>query len=273
MSSDDLDDFENTDYELEKFEDIDDDLAKFEKIFAKKRKVLENGFNSNKVENQVLDKSTMFTMYEMINAKVISYVNGIVKAGKESVLFWAAGPDGQDIALKVYLVSTVSFKKRAPYIIGDPRFTRLKHGTRNMVYLWAKKEFRNLRQCVRNNIPVPKPIYVSKNVLALEFIGKNGVPAPTLHETEINELDYTHAIDIMTKLYRDARLVHGDFSEYNVFKTDSGLILFDLGSAVDTTHPNAQNFLERDIKNMTYFFAKRGLTVKNPTDILSEIIS
>src|SRR3989338_6697090 len=128
MSSDDIDidDFDNTDPELEKFESTDDHLAKFEKIFAKKRKVLQNGFDSNKVENQVLDKTTMFTLYEMINAKIISYVNGIVKAGKESVLFWAVGPDGQDIALKVYLVSTVSFKKRAPYIIGDPRFTRLK---------------------------------------------------------------------------------------------------------------------------------------------------
>ncbi|MFM7795804.1 MAG: RIO1 family regulatory kinase/ATPase [Candidatus Nitrosotenuis sp.] len=38
-------------------------------------------------------------------------------------------------------------------------------------------------------------------------------------------------------------------------------------------HPNAQNFLERDIKNMSYFFAKRGLTVTNPTDILQSVIS
>ncbi|TBR25268.1 MAG: serine protein kinase RIO [Candidatus Nitrosotenuis sp.] len=275
MSSDDIDidDFDNTDHDLEKFESTDDNLDKFEKIFAKKRKVLDDGFDRNKVENQVLDKSTMFTLYDMINAKVISYVNGIVKAGKESVLFWAVDPHGKDVALKVYLVSTVSFKKRAAYIVGDPRFTRLKSGTRNMVYLWAKKEYRNLRQCARHNIPVPKAIYVSNNVLAMEFVGKDGIPSPTLHETEITESDYTQVIDIMTKLYKDARLVHGDFSEYNVLKTDSGLVLFDLGSAVDLAHPNAQNFLERDIKNMTYFFAKRGLTVRNPKDILAEIIS
>ncbi len=103
MSSDDIDidDFDNTDPELDKFESTDDSLAKFEKIFAKKRKVLDDGFDRNKVENQVLDKTTMFTLYEMINAKIISYVNGIVKAGKESVLFWAMAPDGTDVALKV----------------------------------------------------------------------------------------------------------------------------------------------------------------------------
>jgi len=262
MSSDDYPDFEDFDV-----------ADKFERVFAKKKKTLDDGFKKFKTINQVLDKSTMFTMYEMINAKIISYVNGIIRAGKESVLFWAVGPAGEDIALKVYLVSTASFKKRAPYILGDPRFSRIKHGTKNMVYLWAKKEFKNLQLCHRKKLPVVRPIHVSKNVLAMEFIGKNGVPCPTLHETEVDENDYRQAVDIMTMLYREAHLVHCDFSEYNIFKTEKGLVLFDLGSAVDTIHPNAQNFLERDIKNMSYFFAKRGLTVENPADVLSKIMS
>jgi RIO kinase 1 len=252
----------------------DDFDPKFDRIFPKlKHKRLKDGFNKDKVVNQVLDRSTMLTMYEMINSKIISYVNGIIGAGKESVLFWAVDEKGRDVALKVYLVTTASFKKRAAYIVGDPRFSRLKHGTRNMVYLWAKKEFKNLQQCQKNNLPVPRPISVSKNVLAMEFVGKDGVPAPTLHETEVNEEDYKQAIQLITRLYKEANLVHGDFSEYNVFKTENGLVVFDLGSAVDTMHPNAQNFLERDIKNMSYFFAKRGLTVENPADVLSKIIS
>jgi RIO kinase 1 len=107
----------------------------------------------------------------------------------------------------------------------------------------------------------------------MEFVGKNGIPAPTLHETEVDENDYQQAIRLITRLYKEANLVHGDFSEYNVFKTENGLVLFDLGSAVDTLHPNAQNFLERDIKNVSYFFAKRGLTVENPADVLAKIVS
>ena len=70
-----------------------------------------------------------------------------------------------------------------------------------------------------------------------------------------------------------AKLVHGDFSEYNIFKTDNGLVLFDLGSAVDLRHPNAQEFLKRDINNITRFFSKRGITVNNPTKVLKEMIS
>jgi RIO kinase 1 len=72
-------------------------------------------------------------------------------------------------------------------------------------------------------------------------------------------------------LYTEAKLVHGDFSEYNIFKTEKGLILFDLGSAVDLRHPNSKEFLERDINNISKFFAKRGLTVENPLDVMQKI--
>jgi RIO kinase 1 len=72
-------------------------------------------------------------------------------------------------------------------------------------------------------------------------------------------------------LFKKAKLVHGDFSEYNIFKTENGLVLFDLGSAVDLEHPKAHEFLKRDIENISNFFVKRGLTVKNPIDIINEV--
>jgi len=105
----------------------------------------------------------------------------------------------------------------------------------------------------------------------MEFVGENGVPAKTLIESEVDKKDYDSAISILKNLYKDAKLVHCDFSEFNIFKTDKGLILFDLGSAVDLRHPNANEFLKRDIKNISTFFAKRGLTVENPTDVLIRI--
>ena len=239
------------------------------KLYSKsKRKKLSDGFKNNKVINEVLDKSTVFTLYDLIKLNIISYINGTVRAGKESVLFWAVDSKGNDLALKVYLVSASNFKKRTPYILGDPRFNRIKKGTRNLVNLWAKKEFTNLTQCFDSGIPVVKPIHVSKNVLVLEFAGEKGVPAKTLIETDVDLHDYNSAITLIERLYKEAKLVHGDFSEYNIFKTEQGLVLFDLGSAVDLNHPNATEFLKRDINNISNFFAKRGLTVKNPDDII-----
>lgn len=226
-----------------------------------------NGFKNNKTINEVLDKTTIMTLYDLINKHIISYVNGVVRSGKESQLFWAVDKNGKDVALKIYLVSTSSFKKRASYILGDPRFSKVKTGTRNLVYLWAKKEFRNLTQCVEHNIPSTKPIYVTKNILVMEFVGKNGVPEKTLVETKVSQKDYELTISLIKRLYKEAKLVHGDLSEFNIFKTETGLILFDLASGVDIQHPNAQEFLKRDINNISKFFVKRGLTVVNPNDI------
>ena len=259
---------------MKTFSDKTDDLDFLlnPKNFLKsKKKTLPDGFKKNKTVNEVLDKLTTLTLFNLIKSKTIAYVNGVVRAGKESVVFWAVSPDNNDIALKVYLVTTSSFKKRATYILGDPRFSRIKKGTRNLVYLWAKKEHQNLTRCVQNSIPVVKPITVKNNVLALEFVGKDGIPAKTLVESEVNGDDYKSAIRLIKQLYKKARLVHGDFSEYNIFKTENGLVLFDLGSAVDLEHPKAHEFLKRDIENISNFFVRRGLTVKNPIDIINEV--
>jgi len=245
-----------------------------EKLFSKHRKKsLPDGFKKGKVINEVLDKPTVMLLYNLIKDHIIDYVNGPVSSGKESVVFWAVDKDNKDVALKIYLVSTSNFKKREPYILGDPRFSKIKKGTKNLVYLWAKKEFRNLSKCYDSGIPVPKPIYIKNNVLAMEFMGKNGSPAQILLLSEVDHNDYLESILILKNLYKKANLVHGDYSEYNIFKTEQGLVVFDLGSAVDLRHPNAKEFLKRDISNITRFFSKRGIEVNDPIQLFEEIIS
>ena len=172
------------------------------KLISKaKRSPLEDGFKKGKVVNEVLDKPTVMTLYKMITDHIIAYVNGSISAGKESVLFWGVDENDVNVALKIYLVSTSNFKKREPYIIGDPRFSHLKKGTKNLVYLWARKEFRNLSQCHDAGIPVPKPIYVTNNVLAMEFIGENGAPCKSLLVSDVDENDYNQAISILERLF------------------------------------------------------------------------
>lgn len=248
------------------------------KLISKKKYNPKDGFKNGKVINEVLDKSTVMTLYKMINSHIISYVNGVVSAGKESLVFWAVGKDGKDIALKIYLTSTTSFKKRAQYIVGDPRFSKFRKSTRSMVYLWAKKEYRNLLQSYQQSLPVPKPLHVSNNVLAMDFIGSGGVPADKLLDSEVDENDYDACLLILRDLYCKAEIVHGDFSEYNVFKIknnngDNSLMLFDLGSAVDIRHPNAESFLKRDINNITRFFSKRGVSVGVQSDIYDWVVA
>ncbi|ABK77413.1 serine/threonine protein kinase [Cenarchaeum symbiosum A] len=158
---------------------------------------LEDGFKGDKVVNEVLDRPAVMTIYNMIKSGVISGVIGALRAGKESVVFRARGPSGEDVALKVYLVTTSSFKRRAQYIEGDPRFSRIRGGTRNMVKMWARKEHANLRLCHARGLPVPMPLHVSDNVLAMEFVGDDGMPAHTLLESETCMADHGEIMGIV----------------------------------------------------------------------------
>ena len=254
------------------------------KLHHRRRRELADGFKKNKVVNEVLDKPTVMTLYRMITDGTLSGVNGSVSAGKESLVFWGLGPTGADVALKIYLVSTSNFKRRQAYMEGDPRFASVRKGTRNMVYLWARKEFRNLTQCAEAGIPVPRPIHVANNVLAMEFIGAGhapdsgsgarGRPAAQLLRWPVDYDDYRVALSMLRDMYAKANLVHGDYSEYNIFKVHGrGLVVFDLGSAVDRRHPNARMLLQRDINNITRFFEKKGVSVDDTGRVMEEITS
>lgn len=234
------------------------------------RSGIRDGFKDRKTVNEVLDRPTAMTLYKMISDGVVSGVNGAVGAGKESLVFWGEDSGGRHIALKVYLVSTSNFKRRARYVVGDPRFSRFRKNTRGMVYLWARKEFRNLMQAHQAGIRVPRPIKSANNVLAMEFVGEAGRPAPLLTNSTTGRDDYDKALDIIRDLCGLAGLVHGDYSEYNIFKTGDELVPFDFGSAVDRRHPGAKSFLMRDINNINRFFSKRGVPVKDAATIMED---
>ncbi|MGI0026045.1 MAG: RIO1 family regulatory kinase/ATPase, partial [Nitrososphaera sp.] len=82
---------------------------------------------------------------------------------------------------------------------------------------------------------------------------------------------YKQVLEQVSLLYRKANLVHADLSEYNIFRTEKGIILFDFGSAVDIRHPYSKQFLIRDIMNVNRFFEKRGVDVVNTARVLEKI--
>jgi len=100
-------------------------------------------------------------------------------------------------------------------------------------------------------------------VLIMEFIGENGVSAPLLREADIKnpQQTYQRLLVNLKKLYRKARLVHADLSEYNVMIWKNKPILFDVSQAVLREHPMAEQFLRRDINNINYYFKRLGVKV------------
>jgi RIO kinase 1 len=242
-------------------------------INEKKGRYLEKRSEDYDVLEEVFDRPTLFALYELMNSGVFRYLNGIVSAGKESRVYLGVKDDNTSLAVKIYLVTCLEFKKHLSYIIGDPRFLNIKKGTRNIVELWTKKEFKNLQQALKSGIRVPIPYAINKNILVMEFIGINGKPSPLLIECDVNQSNYNKLILNIENLFKKARLVHADLSEYNIFKYKQNLILFDFGSAIDVSHPEAINFLKRDLFNINRFFYKRGINIKPIEQLLQRIIS
>jgi RIO kinase 1 len=236
----------------------------------KEQRILRHEESDVAVFEEVFDRSTLMTLYDIMNANVFRYLNGVVASGKESRVYWGVRDDNSCVAVKIYLVGSAEFRRRLQYIAGDPRFGSIKKGIRNIVRLWARKEFRNLRTAYDAEVPVPEPIHVKDNVLIMEFIGEDGVPSPTLNTCEVTQKHYAEVLKAVTGLYK-ARLVHADLSEYNIFLHKKKPTLFDFGSAVDIAHPNSQEFLVRDIYNINKFFTKRGIKVYDQDRVIKMV--
>jgi len=243
-------------------------LERQEKTYETEQLMKEKRSEEYEALEEVFDKPTLMTIYDLMNEGWISEIYGAVKAGKESKLYWGKHPDGTELAIKIYLTVTAEFKKgMLTYISGDPRFERVRRGSRNLIYLWARKEYRNLTEAYQAKVRVPKPYTVKNNVLLMEFIGENGISAPLLREIELSEPEkiYNQLLVYIKRLHVKAKLVHGDLSEYNVMIWKGKPVIFDVSQAVSLEHPNATQFLWRDIENINRYFKRLNVKVQ-PTE-------
>jgi len=239
-------------------------LERKEKTYEVTQLMKERRSEEYEALEEVFDRPTLMTVYDLMNRGEIGDIFGAIKAGKESKLYWGRKPTGEELAIKIYLTGSAEFRKgMLTYITGDPRFKRVKRNPRSLIYTWAKKEFRNLNEAYRARVRVPRPYYVQNNVLLMEFIGKDGVSAPLLREAELKnpERVYPRLLLYVKRLYREAKLVHGDLSEYNVMTWKGEPVIFDISQAVSIEHPNSDQFLNRDLENLNRYFKELGVNV------------
>jgi RIO kinase 1 len=241
-------------------------------------------YRDRKTEQYVFDIPALETLYKFSKKGVIKALGGPISQGKESVIFHAIGGEREELAIKMYKINTAHFNAMLDYIIGDPRFEQIKKDRRSVIYLWAHKEFKNLKRAFDAGVRVPKPIACDKNVLIMEFIGKEGIPAPRMRDIpvdilkadcELEEL-FLRIISAIKALYEKGTMVHADLSEFNILmkgyverefgtapKTGAEIeiepVIIDMGQSLLLNHPHADEFLLRDVRNIIIYFNKLGL--------------
>ena len=213
-------------------------------------------FELRKISESVFDKSTLMTLYELAKDKKLDEMVGIVSSGKESNVYHGF-LGKREIAIKIYAIEASEFKNMDYYIKGDRRFPAWRN-RRQLVYLWAKKEFKNLMR-VHEEVPCPEPIAVEKNVMVMSFIGEGGVAAPKLKDSppENPEEFLNEIVGFLKAMYKRG-FVHGDLSEYNILNAGKP-VLIDFSQGVLKDHPYADELLGRDVKNLCQYFSGLGI--------------
>ncbi|WP_216208680.1 serine protein kinase RIO [Amycolatopsis aidingensis] len=204
---------------------------------------------------------------------------GVLKTGKEAEvhLLRRGLPDGSKdclLAAKRYRAAEHRlFHRDTGYLEGRRmRRSRETRAIRNrsafgrnlIAEQWAVAEFAALSTLWQAGAPVPYPVQRDGTELLLEFVGTaDGIAAPRLAElrparAELHELwrQTTMALELLASIGH----CHGDLSAYNILVRDGQIMLIDLPQVVDLAmNPNGPAFLERDVRNVTNWFAARGL--------------
>ncbi|MES9903272.1 MAG: PA4780 family RIO1-like protein kinase [Sedimenticola sp.] len=201
---------------------------------------------------------------------LVDEVIGRLMSGKEATVYIVRC--GTEIrCAKVYKEANKrSFKQAVQYREGRTgRNTRRaramekssKFGRSQQEEAWQSAEVDALYRLTNAGVRVPQPYGCFDGVLLMELVTVDeGRAAPRLSEVTMTaEQALEDHATVMRYVVRMlcAGVIHGDLSEFNVLVDDYGPVIIDLPQAVDAAANNrAQHFLERDINNMTTYYAQ-----------------
>lgn len=235
----------------------EDEYHRFERKIDEWR-IRRKDTDDRKSYDEVFDQQNLLRIYKLFTDGVIDRLDFPISTGKEGNVFRASTRDDELVAVKIYRTSTSTFTDMAKYIQGDPRFRGLTGRKPRLIYAWANKEFLNLKLFDRVGVRVPKPIMHVANIIIMEYIGDETAPAMEMRNVRLDDPEAVarKILGYVRLAYQKAELVHSDLSEFNVLMLGDEPVIIDVGQAVLLGHSQAEEWLERDVKNMVRFFRK-----------------
>jgi len=118
----------------------------------------------------------------------------------------------------------------------------------------AEREYEAL-ETLYPDVSVPQPIDTNRHAIVMEKI--DGVE---LSRTGLENKQVVPILDLVLdeiETAYDEGFVHADMSEYNVFVTTQGIVVFDWPQAIPTDHENSKELLARDVENIVGYFRRK----------------
>ena len=128
---------------------------------------------------------------------------------------------------------------------------------------WIEYEYQTLLRLHQSGVDVPRPIKHGENVILMEYVGDEVIPAPTLSHIRL-ERDEAH--ELFQRMLRNiermlaAHVVHGDLSAYNVLYWGGEIAIIDFPQVVDPRqNSEAADIFRRDVERICQYFQRCGV--------------
>jgi RIO kinase 1 len=224
--------------------------------FADRRKETDQ----RKLLDEFFDHATLGAVSRLITQGQFEQLDYPISTGKEGGVFRATAPDGFR-AVKVYRIGNAVLKRLPPHALEALKREASTGNYGRLVTAWTRREHTVLRRMFAAHVRCPQPFGYLRNVLVMDFIGTDGIAAPRLQTVQIEDPQGVHddLVIQVRRMVNDARLVHGDLSEYNVLAHEGRPVLIDVAQSMEADHPQARALLERDVANFVHFFQRLGV--------------
>src|SRR5215213_2789912 len=273
---------------LSKLDAEDLDVQNFIKFKSKKHKLTGKQSVTQLVSHAANpDPNSKFENTDLNALSKMGYLDELIsgiKTGKEASVFLGKNAEGF-VAVKMYTDLRVrSFKRDASYregrFIGDSRIEKAieqgsEKGLNAHQILWVQEEFRQMKQLFGHGVSVPKAIAVNGISLIMEFIGdEDGNPAPRISDLKMEKDEAEEAFRQSVqnlKLIVGSGRVHGDYSTFNILWHRQRAVVIDFPQVMEFKNsPNANAFLERDVRSLCKSFRKQGIKA-DEAKLLNEV--
>lgn len=213
-----------------------------------------------KIYKNVFDAFTLRLLFKLSSQGHFEELKSPIALGKEANIFSASTKGGNYVIIKIYRLENCDFNQMYNYIKQDPRYINMKKTHRQIVFAWTQREYRNLLKARASGTKVPTPLTFARNILIMEFIGSSKIAAPKLKDFAPKDKKrfFDDTLDNMRMMLK-AGLVHGDLSSFNILNNNDKPVLIDLSQATPVDAPNANELLDRDIRNVCTYFTKIGI--------------
>jgi RIO kinase 2 len=189
----------------------------------------------------------------LVRSGVLEAFGKSLGVGKEADVYDALNPKGERIAVKFHRLGRISFRQT---VRKRGYTTEHSAGWLFQSRLAAEREFQALTLLSPFRVAVPEPYSQNRHVVAMGMI--EGTELANWKRLSRPERILREILRNVRKAFSKAGVIHGDLSEYNIIlRPNKHILIIDWPQFVTKDHPNAQEMLSRDVRNVLRYFERK----------------